>query len=115
MLLLLLFAQGSAQLHMLVEHHHVCAEHGEIADGDAPQSEGRAHDEASALSAGRPPVPDHHCAVAAHLLQPARTAKSVALGVVPVAALATPARSLPAGAQQIAILSFAPKHSPPTL
>jgi hypothetical protein len=112
-LLLLLFAQGSAQVHMLVGHHHVCPAHGEVVDGDARQPHGDSHDVAHSLSAGQPPVPDHHCAVAAHLLRSARTANPVALAVARVPALAPPARSLAADDQQISILSFAPKHSPP--
>lgn len=115
LLLLLVFAHGSAQWHLLAEQHHVCPVHGEVVDGRSPESDHGPGDHATALGTHHAPVADHHCDIAAQLLRSARPETPAAVVVTDRTGAAAPALAPADAAPQRAVLSFAPKHSPPTL
>jgi hypothetical protein len=113
-LLLVAGAQVAAQCHLIFERHGICAEHGELVDLDPAQTPAPAPEYASeSLAAVHPPQPDHHCAIATALL---RAARHAAVDHSPIAGASVAREDLRPFAiipLQIAILSLAPKHSPP--
>jgi hypothetical protein len=119
---LLLGAQGAAQWHLVAERHGVCAAHGELVDSpDHHASESHTASTSAADSPGpgssnqKRGTADHHCAIAASLVQTARPEISPTIqGVLTVAPLEWTSPTLAILPPQITLLRIAPKNSPPS-
>jgi len=116
LLAVFLTAQSASYLHLLIVHHGICEAHGELTEELSPTArpstpvESRDHRPTLAALAGE--SPDHHCFATAcrrESVQPIDSSATLTftnLGHEIATPILEPFPS-------VAILRFAPKHSPP--
>ncbi len=117
LLLALLGAQVAGEFHFVAERHVVCAEHGDVVDGDACGDTAQHVSDAMLpqVRAADGGHGDHHCAVLGVLHRPARSADAHPV-VVLLASRRAPDLSprLEARTGKCPVYRFAPKQSPPS-